>query len=84
MELEYLNQISHGSHVEPHQANGPLHSVSQAATILDVPVTWIYERPRKNAIPYRKMGKYIRFSDSDLSAILRMCSRGPRNGLTEI
>jgi len=84
MEQENLNQISRGNHAEPHRANGRLHTVSQAATILHVPVTWIYERTRKDAIPNRTMGKYIRFTDSDLSTILQMCSRGPRNGSTGI
>ena len=41
------------------------------------PRAWIYERTRKNTIPHRKLGKHIRFTDSDLSAIIRMCSRGP-------
>ncbi|MGH9424840.1 MAG: helix-turn-helix domain-containing protein [Terriglobia bacterium] len=59
------------------QPNGPLYTVSQAAAILQVAEIWIYERTGKRAIPHRKLGKHIRFTDSDLSAIIRMYSRGP-------
>jgi len=79
MERENRNLASNGNHAEPNQPNGRLYTVSQAANILHLPETWIYERTRKDAIPFRKMGKYIRFTDSDLAAILRMCSRGPQD-----
>jgi len=59
------------------QQRRPLYTVSQAAAILQVAEVWIYERTRKGAIPHRKLGKHIRFSDSDLAAVLRMCARGP-------
>lgn len=58
-------------------ANGRLYTVSQAAAILRLAKTWIYERTRKKAIPHRKFGKHIRFTDSDLSAIVQMGFRGP-------
>ena len=61
--------------------SGRMYTVSQAAEVLHLPVTWLYERTRKDAIPYRKLGKYVRFTDSDLAAILEMCSRGPRTDL---
>jgi excisionase family DNA binding protein len=79
MERENRNLASNGNQEEPIQQNGRMYTVSQAASILHLPETWIYERTRKDAIPFRKMGKYIRFTDSDLQAILRMCSRGPRD-----
>ncbi|MCI0624795.1 MAG: helix-turn-helix domain-containing protein [Acidobacteria bacterium] len=56
-----------------------LYSVAQASKILGLPTTWIYERTRKDAIPFHKLGKYIRFTPSDLAAILAKCSRGPKN-----
>ena len=56
-----------------------LYSVAQASRILGLPPTWIYERTRKDAIPYHKLGKYIRFTVSDLAAILAKCSRGPKD-----
>jgi excisionase family DNA binding protein len=65
-------------HTVEEPPNGCLYTVSQAAKILSLPITWIYERTRRDAIPYRKLGKYIRFTISDLEAILAACSRGPR------
>ncbi len=65
------------------QPNGRLYTVSQAADYLHMSQTWIYERTRKDAIPYRKLGKYIRFTDSDLSEIIQMCSRGQRKEAEE-
>ena len=59
------------------QSNGHLYTVSQAAAILQVAEIWIYERTRKKTIPHRKLGKHIRFTGSDLSAIIRTSSRGP-------
>jgi excisionase family DNA binding protein len=52
--------------------NGPtvLYSVQEAAAKLRVAPKWLYERTRKNAIPYRRLGKYVRFSESDLEAII--------------
>ena len=77
-----MNEEKHGAipdngRLPESQSNRPLYTVSQAAAILQVAEIWIYERTRKNTIPHRKLGKHIRFTDSDLSAILRMCSRGP-------
>jgi excisionase family DNA binding protein len=46
-----------------------LYDVDQAAEMLSVPKRWIYERTSKNEIPFRKIGKFIRFSDADLQAI---------------
>jgi excisionase family DNA binding protein len=47
-----------------------LYSVPEAARRLNLPVTWLYERTRKNAIPCHRFGKYVRFTDSDLDAII--------------
>lgn len=47
-----------------------LYSVSEAAAKLCVPPKWLYERTRKNAVPHRRLGKYVRFSDADLAAIV--------------
>ena len=60
------------------EVNGRLYTVSQAAAILQLAEAWIYERTRKKAIPHRKLGKHIRFTDSDLSAIVQMGFRGPK------
>ena len=55
-----------------------LYTVSQASKILGLPTTWIYQRTRNDAIPFHKLGKYIRFTIFDLEAILTKHSRGPR------
>ncbi len=57
--------------------NGRFYTISQMAELLDLSTNWFYERTRKNAIPFHKLGKHIRFTESDLAAILRMCSHGP-------
>ena len=61
-----------------------LYTVAQVANVLRLPTTWIYERTRKNAIPHHKFGKYIRFTTSDLSKILVICSRGPRSEVIQV
>lgn len=58
--------------------NSSMYTVTQAAQILGLPITWIYERTRKKAIPHHKFGKYIRFTASDIAAILSSFSRGPK------
>jgi hypothetical protein len=47
-----------------------LYSVPQAAAKLCLAPKWLYERTRKNAVPYRRLGKYVRFSEEDLAAIV--------------
>lgn len=57
--------------------NTSMYTVTQAAQILGLSVTWIYSRTGKKAIPHHKFGKYIRFTASDIAAILSSFSRGP-------
>src|SRR5579872_1133005 len=47
-----------------------LYTVQEAAIKLNLPSSWLYERTRKNAVPCRRFGKYVRFSDADLDAII--------------
>jgi excisionase family DNA binding protein len=61
------------------EKGGRLYTVSQAAQRLRMHETWLYERTRRKVIPHRKLGKYIRFTESDLSAIVQMCFRGQAN-----
>ena len=35
-----------------------------------MPPSWLYQRTSKKAIPLRKLGKYVRFSEDDLQAII--------------
>ena len=36
-------------------------TVSELASLLQVPVSWIYERTRTGQIPHLRLGKYVRF-----------------------
>jgi hypothetical protein len=53
-----------------------LFDVEGAGQLLDVKTTWIYERTRKKAIPFRKLGKYVRFTMADLEAIIEVMAVG--------
>ena len=46
------------------QAN--LIGVEEMAKKLDVPVSWLYARTRINAVPHYKVGKYVRFNESEV------------------
>jgi excisionase family DNA binding protein len=43
-------------------------TVHEAAEMLRVPVSWLYERTRTNSIPHVKLGKYLRFDRDELTA----------------
>jgi excisionase family DNA binding protein len=47
-----------------------LYTVQEAAARLGLPATWLYERTRKDAIPCRRFGKYVRFTEGDLQVII--------------
>jgi excisionase family DNA binding protein len=42
-------------------------TVQEAAELLRVPVSWLYERTRTNSIPHVKLGKYLRFDRDELT-----------------
>jgi excisionase family DNA binding protein len=42
-------------------------TVQEAAELLRVPVSWLYERTRTNSIPHVKLGKYLRFDQDELT-----------------
>jgi excisionase family DNA binding protein len=49
--------------------NDDLATVSQIAEFLQVPNSWVYERTRRRGIeriPFFKLGKYLRFSRSEV------------------
>jgi excisionase family DNA binding protein len=44
-------------------------TVDEAAILLRVPKSWIYERARRRGIeriPHKKLGKYLRFQENEL------------------
>jgi excisionase family DNA binding protein len=61
----------------PGHLGGQLYTVIEAAKMLGLSTNWIYQRTRRDAIPFHKFGKYIRFTGSDLAEILAAFSRGP-------
>ena len=47
--------------------NSRLLTVKQAAQRLQVPVSWVYERTRHDAMPgLVRLGKYVRIRETDL------------------
>jgi excisionase family DNA binding protein len=51
-------------------------TVEEAAQRLGVTAGWIYERTRRKAIPHRKLGKFVRFTEEDLRAIVEGAAKG--------
>ena len=47
-----------------------LFTIREAAEALRIPISWLYERTRRNAIPCRRIGKYVRFTEGDLREII--------------
>jgi excisionase family DNA binding protein len=47
-----------------------LFTIKEAAEALRIPISWLYERTRRNAIPDRRIGKYVRFTQDDLKEII--------------
>ena len=43
-------------------------TVEEAAAYLRVPMSWIYERTRCNAIPMRKLGRHVRIPRNEFLA----------------
>jgi excisionase family DNA binding protein len=46
--------------------NQNLVGIKEMASKLDVPVSWLYSRTRTNEIPHYKVGKYVRFNESEI------------------
>ena len=46
--------------------NQILIGVEEMAKKLDVPISWLYARTRTNEIPHLKVGKYVRFDESEV------------------
>ena len=45
---------------------GNLLSVRELSEKFNLPVSWIYSRTRINEIPHYKIGKYVRFNESEV------------------
>ncbi len=53
--------------------NQKLADIKEMAGILRVPVSWIYQRTRlgPGAIPFMKVGKYVRFNPTEVIDFLK-------------
>ena len=54
-------------------------TVEEVAELFKVPASWVYEHCRKQVsdpLPHVKLGKYLRFSRSDLNRYLEKLRRG--------
>ena len=51
-------------------------TVDEAAERLGVKRSWIYDRTRRNTIPHRKLGKFVRFTEQDIRAIADAAAAG--------
>ena len=58
-----------------------LFTIEEAAEVLRIPISWLYERTRRNAIPCRRLGKYVRFTHNDLMEIISSTESHPKQPL---
>ncbi len=60
-------------------------TVQELAELLNVPVSWIYDRTRSGGpghIPHYKIGKYLRFAEEEVMDYLRYkCVDDPVNSM---
>ena len=58
----------------------PLLDVAAAAALLGVPRSWIYARIESPGcdVPYFRVGRYLKFRESELNAYLERNRGGPR------
>ena len=45
--------------------------IKTLAERLDVPISWLYARTRTDEIPHYKLGKYVRFDESEVMQWLK-------------
>ena len=53
-------------------------NIDEAAALLSVPKSWLYERTRTNSVPHMKLGKYLRFDRQEFLAWARQFRRDGR------
>ena len=57
--------------------DGQLHTVAEAAGILRVRESWLKTKAAARLIPCTLIGKHLRFSDDDITEIMRAGARQP-------
>ncbi|MGB8473780.1 MAG: helix-turn-helix domain-containing protein [Candidatus Acidiferrum sp.] len=77
-----LNATSQNAATEKMERDeGPLLNVQEVAQLLQVPVSWVYERVRKRSLerlPAYRLGKYWRFREADIRAWIERQRMGAR------
>lgn len=53
-------------------------TIDEAAALIRVPKSWLYERTRLNTVPHVKLGKYLRFDREEFLAWARQFHRDGR------
>jgi excisionase family DNA binding protein len=53
----------------------PLYTAAEAARLLAVPESWLRRRVTARQVPYTVLGKHLRFSHADLTAIATAAAR---------
>jgi len=53
-------------------------TIDEAAALIRVPKSWLYERTRTNTVPHVKLGKYLRFDREEFVTWTRQFRRDGR------
>jgi excisionase family DNA binding protein len=53
-------------------------TIDEAAALIRVPKSWLYERTRTNTVPHVKLGKYLRFDQEEFLTWARQFRRDGR------
>jgi len=57
----------------------PLLDAPAAAALFGVPASWLLAQARRDAVPHRRIGKYVRFDEAELEQWAASRARGPRS-----
>jgi excisionase family DNA binding protein len=66
--------VERGARMTVNESDSDLMKIEQIARVLNVPVSWVYERTRrrgKERIPHIKLGKYLRFENEAVRGWLK-------------
>jgi excisionase family DNA binding protein len=47
-----------------------LYSISEAAEVLNVPVTWLRDKVTARQVPHTRLGRHVRFTEAHLAQII--------------
>jgi excisionase family DNA binding protein len=55
-----------------------LHSIDEAAEVLNVPRTWLRDKVTAGAVPHTRLGRHVRFTEAHLAQIVAAGERTVR------